>query len=287
LADSITSLFEFTPKSSSLDLKGGENSTRIIENLLTEESWLVPIHDALSTRKTPVKIFFRDDDAGWENEKLFELIQLFKKFNMPLDLAAIPKAMSDELAQKLQILIAENPQTLAIHQHGFSHTNHETEGRKCEFGISRNLEEQFADVSEGKAILESYLGDKLTSIFTPPWNRCTTETAKVLCDLGFKVLSRESGASALNCNRLAEISVSLNWFAKRKRVTLIRREIGENLAKQIAGNETIGIMLHHAIMDIKEFRFLEELLRAFSESENVKAMLMNDLAEKTLSANHA
>ena len=142
------------------------------------------------------------------------------------------------------------------------------------------------DIISGKRILESYFGGNLTKIFTPPWNRCTEDTAKVLRELGFKILSRESGAKPFNLNDLVEISVSLDWFAKRKGVPLMQKEIGEILPKQIAENETVGIMLHHAVMEEKDFVFLGELLALFRQSQVVESCLISDLVTtKKLSAN--
>lgn len=285
LAKAIKKAFRFEPKNSSLNLKGGETSARIVENLLTEDTWLDPVKKALETRKTPLKVFFRNDDAGWEDAKLFKLIKLFKQYQMPLDIAAIPTEMNEDLARKLRTAIDENPKLLAVHQHGFLHKNHEETGRKCEFGISRNYKEQFTDIANGKRILESYFGGNLAKTFTPPWNRCTEETAKVLRELGFKILSSEDRVKPFNLNSLAETPVTFDWFAKRKGVQLMRTEIGEMLAKQIAENETIGIMLHHAPMSEKDFVFLGELLALLSQSQIVQPFLMNDLvSSKELAA---
>ena len=277
LANVIQKAFEFSPKSSSLDLKGGENSVRIIEDLLTENAWLEPVKKALVERKTPLKVFFRDDDAGWEDAKLFKLIELFKSYKMPLDLAAIPYEMNENLARRIRLEINENPRLLAVHQHGFSHKNHEEVGRKCEFGISRKHKEQFIDIATGKRMLESYFGGNLTKIFTPPWNRCTDDTAKVLRELGFTILSRESGAKPFNLNGLTEISVTFDWFAKRKKVAFSRKEIGEMLAKQISVNETVGIMLHHGVMEEKDFVFLGELLALLRNSQMIEPCLIGNL----------
>ncbi len=279
LAAAIKKAFDFQPKTSLLNLEGGENSARIVENLLTESEWLKPVSEACEKRRTPVKIFFRDDDAGWEDDKLFQLIDLFRKHKMPLDIAVIPCETSESLAKRLLAAFLESPGLLSIHQHGLQHTNHEQTGRKCEFGESRNYEQQFADISKGKAILERYFGEKPEKIFTPPWNRCTADTAKALRELGFTLLSRESGATPLSINGLAEIPVSLDWFAKRKGVSLLRKEIGEKLAKQIAENETVGIMLHHSVMDEKDFVFLEQLIELFNNTRAVNPCLMIDLVE--------
>jgi hypothetical protein len=47
------------------------------------------------------------------------------------------------------------PDLIELDQHGWQHTNHETTGRKCEFGPSRSYEQQYADIAQGKALLEA------------------------------------------------------------------------------------------------------------------------------------
>src|SRR3954467_1577014 len=84
--------------------------------------------DSLDRSEAPVDVFFRDDDAGWADERLLELIDRFAAHGLPLDLAVIPMELSAVLAERL----AERP--VGLHQHGYAHTNHQLEGRKCEFG---------------------------------------------------------------------------------------------------------------------------------------------------------
>ena len=38
----------------------------------------------------PVPVFFRDDDAGWDDTRLFELLDRFAACSLPVDLAVIP-----------------------------------------------------------------------------------------------------------------------------------------------------------------------------------------------------
>ena len=74
---------------------------------------------------------------------------------------------------------------VGLHQHGLAHVNHEREGRKCEFGPSRDAAAQRRDIADGRERLAALLGDRVDPIFTPPWNRCTADTGAVLAELGF------------------------------------------------------------------------------------------------------
>lgn len=141
--------------------------------------------EALDAAPRPVAVFFRDDDAGWEDERLRELVARFAGHGLPVDLAVIPAELHDDLAAWLRDSHA------GLHQHGYEHTNHQAEGRKCEFGPARDKAAQREDIARGQAQLQALLGDRLDPFFTPPWNRCTRATAENLVELGFALLSRE------------------------------------------------------------------------------------------------
>jgi predicted glycosyltransferase len=287
LAREIQKTLQFQPRKISLDINGGEKSALILKDLLSKKSprihfknsWLAPVYRALEERRETVKVFFRDDDAGIENARLFKLLDLFEKFALPLDIAVIPKEISSALANELSLRLKSKPNLLAIHQHGFAHVSHETEGRKCEFGKARTKAQQFFDIATGQRILAQNFGALPQPIFTPPWNRCTIEAGEILRELDFKVLSREAEAEPLSIKGLTEIPVSVDWFAKRKGIPLDRAEIGEMIAGKIRENETVGIMFHHALMDKTERNFLREMLTVFSSSPQVESSLMWTLYE--------
>ena len=274
LARDIEKAFEFRPKMVSLDFNGGAASTKIVKNLLPGKRqaacWLEPVKYALKNRKKPIKMFFRDDDAGIDNVRLLKLLDVFESFATPLDIAVIPKAVSTAFVDELRGRIEASPELISIHQHGYEHVNHETKGLKCEFGPARNKAQQFLDIVGGRRILKDFFGELSQPIFTPPWNRCTRETGEVLVEAGFMVLSRESHAEPLSIPSLKEISVSIDWFAKRKGVPHTREQIGILMASEIKSQSTVGIMLHHALMDMHERDYLSELLDLFAQSEAVE-----------------
>jgi hypothetical protein len=63
--------------------------------------WTAALTRALDSRETTVEMFFRDDDAGWADDRLFALLDVFASYACPIDLAAIPAAVSDKLAALL------------------------------------------------------------------------------------------------------------------------------------------------------------------------------------------
>ena len=240
-------------------------------------NWLDPLRKTLDEAPGSIPFFFRDDDAGWEDARLFELLGVFADYNVPIDLAVIPKSISRQTAASLRKRLDENREHVSVHQHGYAHVNHEETGRKCEFGESRSSVMQRADIAAGKALLNDLLGPVTESIFTPPWNRCTAATATCLQQEGFTLLSRDITATRFNTPGLMELPVSIDWFGHRKGVRLTPDEIGNSLSKAVSSQAPVGVMLHHALVDDDERRRIGELLELLSSDSQVHCRLMRDL----------
>lgn len=240
--------------------------------------WLDELRRALDDATGRVSFFFRDDDAGWDDRRLFELLELFERHSLPMDVAAIPAAVTDGLADELLARIETGPGLLAVHQHGFAHRNHETEGRKCEFGAARDPLLQQRDILSGQERLSAMFGERLSPIFTPPWNRCTIDTGECLRRAGFRVLSRDSTARPLNLDGLFELSVTVDWFARSKGVRLSPDLLGSTLAAAVKSSAPVGVMFHHALMNEGERLMAGELLALIARHENARCYLMEQLA---------
>ena len=239
-------------------------------------NWLDPLRKTLDEASESIPFFFRDDDAGWEDARLFELLDVFADYNMPIDLAVIPKSISRQTAARLRQHLEENPEQVSAHQHGYAHVNHEQTGRKCEFGDSRSSWIQRADIAAGKTLLSELLGPITESIFTPPWNRCTASTATCLLKEGFTLLSRDITATRLNIPELRELPVSIDWFGHRRKVRLTPNEIGDSLSRTVSSGAPVGVMLHHALVDDEERRRIGELLELLSSHSQVSGRLMRE-----------
>ena len=217
---------------------------------------------ALDAAGGPINVFFRDDDAGWSDDRLCGLLDRFLEYALPLDLAVIPAALRAPLAGELRERAGEG---LSVHQHGFAHVNHEPDGRKYEFGPSRSRAQQRRDIEAGRALLEDRLGGLLVPIFSPPWNRCTAETGECLAELGFRVLSREARAEPLGVPGLRELPVSFDFV----------RLAPDDLARRFAtASPPIGVMFHHAEMDEAEMARAGELLALLAGHPRVVARPM-------------
>lgn len=239
--------------------------------------WLEPVSAALDRRRTPLDVFFRDDDGGWDDAAVLRLVDAFADVRVPLDLAVIPAALSPALAAELRDRLGAN---LGVHQHGWQHTNHEFAGRKCEFGPSRTAAVQYADIRAGRDLLAQRFGASVDAIFTPPWNRCTTETAEALGRLGFAALSRSAAATPIACpSGLAELPVAVDWQKWRADDAPDRAAIAREFVAAIEAraHEPLGIMLHHAPMRDRDFAALRELTALLATHAAVRCRAMRDL----------
>jgi peptidoglycan/xylan/chitin deacetylase (PgdA/CDA1 family) len=237
--------------------------------------WLAPLRRELDAAPRPCTFFFRDDDAGWADEQLVELLDLFAHHAVPVDVAVIPAALDAPLAARLRRRRDLNPELFALHQHGFSHTNHECTGRPCEFGAARPVQAQRRDIAMGALRLSELLGE-LPPIFTPPWNRCTEATGRSLLALGFQMLVRDFGAAPLDLSGLQELNVNVDWPLRRSGQQLALGYAGDAIAA-LCRRDVVGVMLHHALLGPTERKHLEELVALLGQHENAECVLLSAL----------
>jgi hypothetical protein len=243
--------------------------------------WLNELRQALDVASQGVDFFFRDDDAGWSDERLLELLDLFERHSMPIDVAAIPLALTSGMAAELRLRLEAQPGALAIHQHGFAHQNHEPPARrKCEFGLTRDAACQQSDIEWGKRRLNDLFGPLVSPIFTPPWNRCTSATGECLRHTGFRILSRDATALPLNLAGLIELPITIDWFARARGARLSLEELGAALAASVRAAAPVGVMFHHALMDETERRQASELLALLASHTNARSSLMEQFIKR-------
>jgi hypothetical protein len=236
--------------------------------------WTAPLRRALDEAPSPVSFFVRDDDVGWRNDRLRALIAVFRRHAVPIDFAVIPRLLRPAIARELVAAAWLDPELLGFHQHGFAHANHEPEARPSEFGPTRSPHDQLRDIAAGRTMLAEHLEGLADPIFTPPWNRCTHVTGECLVELGFEALSRESQAEPLGMSSLAELPVTVDWFAKRKRVPLGRAGVVGQLVDAVRAGGPVGLMLHHAITDDDELHAVDELVRLLARHPQARSVGM-------------
>ena len=236
--------------------------------------WLEPLRQVVERATVPVDFFFRIDDVGWEDDRLFPLLDLFEQRAVPVDLAVIPQALTPGTAAELRARLARSPDRMGVHLHGFAHVNHEPDGRKSEFGPRREVGAQRRDLEAGRHQLELLLGDAVAPFFTPPWNRCTESTARLLAELGFRVLSRDARERPFGIPGFLEIPVRVDWLRPPADVAAT----GERLAVEGRSGSPVGIMLHPARIDAEQRRWLGALLALLGSHVGSRCRSMRSLA---------
>ena len=115
--------------------------------------------------------------------------------------------------------------------------------------------------------MQEIFGKRFTPVFTPPWNRLSNATLKILQDLEFAGVSggqtfpqRTQAPIVLKNLR---INIDLHTRNAKDGVAdfdVLLDDLGSLLVKR----DTIGIMLHHHHMNRFSFDFLDELIGLFN-----------------------
>ena len=243
---------------------------------MTNPAWLAPVRSALDSAEGVCPVFFRDDDAGWEDDALARLLDLFEQHRVPVDVAVIPDALHPALAKQLQGR-AEGG-IVHLHQHGYRHQNHQPQGRKCEFGDARRAGQQATDIAAGWVRLTDALGPACEAVFTPPWNRCDQTTAHVLEQLGFSALSRDLTASRLHSGALRQLPITVDWFGRNAGQRWDLAERGLRIAASLSGQRLTGVMLHHGVTDAEDLGAIAELIELVGAHPQAACTHLSELA---------
>lgn len=225
---------------------------------------------------TPPRIFFRADDIGPPSQNFTRMMMLFIKFKIPICLAVVPTWLTQPRWETMTPFW-DTPELFCWHMHGYCHKNHETEGKKQEFGPARTRQNLEHELSRGLSRLESILGDQFFPVFTPPWNRCSTAAMDCLRQLGFKAVSRSFGSRPPVPEGFLDISVDVDLHTRKDKDA---RTGWAKLVKELEralSSGTCGIMLHHMRMNDSAFLFLEYLLEVVAGQKGLETVTYKDL----------
>jgi len=245
-------------------MTSGKNPAALWQNIPDDiHRWLHHCLDQVVTELSQGSgsiVFFRADDVAVPGRRLARLVDIFGRQQVPLTLAVVPAWLTETRWRRLFELCRRNRSLWCWIQHGWRHLNHEPQGKKVEFGPSRSFSRKRKDLQAGFQRLNRLLGDSFTPAFTPPWNRCDSETLEALEELGYQALSRNLGAQPPVSAALTEYPVSVDLHTRKEK----DGESGwQNFFKELReslGNGFCGIMIHHQRMNKAAFDFLELFL---------------------------
>lgn len=231
----------------------------------------------LAENPAPV-VFFRADDIAVPGRAFDRMMQLFLGAGVPLNLALVPVWTTSARWDGLRRFADQGGDLFSWHQHGWRHRNHETEGKKQEFGPARPAREVCRDIIAGKERLEGILGDRFSRFFTPPWNRCTLDALHCLKKAGFSGVSRSLGSRPEPPSGLPDIPVTVDLHTRKE----TDPDLGwDRLFSEIRTSLTAGrcgIMLHHQRMSDAAFIFLEFLLDEIVNWPSISLKTFNQMA---------
>jgi hypothetical protein len=223
------------------------------------------------------RIFFRADDVAVPGKRFVRMMELFSRNRVPLSLAVIPARLTSVRWQYLKGFEKKNPSRWCWHQHGWRHVNHETKGKKQEFGEVRTPPEIRQDLIRGQQRLKQLMGKDFFPVFTPPWNRCSDHTLQVLQELGFVAVSRSRGSKPQSLANLPDFSVSVDLHTRKEKDPAAGLDNLVKEFKQAAGSGDCGIMIHHQMMNEAAFDFLAALLRMLVKRKRLHLVHFRDM----------
>lgn len=241
------------------------------------------IERGCSAAKEKPLVFFRADDIGVPSRNFTEMIACFKKHRLPLCLATVPSWSTRARTDALLSVTGTASSQWYWHQHGRTHHNFETLGKKQEFGPSRNKKEITQSLKQGRSRLQNLLGREFHPVFTPPWNRCSSATIEALIALNYDALSRSSGAQPPAPHHFPDFQINIDLHTRKESspegaYANLLREIEQGFA-----SGTAGIMLHHQRMNRSAFELLDLLLFSCNAGHHIRPVHFGDLLSQTAS----
>ena len=208
----------------------------------------------------PMQIWWRDDDAGRDTERLGLLLDLSRRTRRPLALAVVPAWLRPEVVAEIRAC-----ESVFVLQHGWDHADHAPAGKKrIELGGTLSAEACRDRLARGKNILEQAFGERFLPVLVPPWNRIDDHCLATLGPLGFAAVSTfADDARALDYG-LGQINAHvdlIDWRGGRrmKPPAMLRAEIDRLSTNPALG--TLGLLSHHLDMTPADITALEQLFR--------------------------
>jgi hypothetical protein len=228
-------------------------------------------------------VFFRADDIGAGGRAFEALCCLFRHHETPLAMAVVPAWLSQVRREQLFHSAPLEEPFWGWHQHGWRHVNWQRTGKKSEFGEQRSFEKQWRDIWQGRQKMEEIFLDRFIPIFTPPWNRLSPLTIKILQQLNFKGVSLAGPfpRGVRPPSGLTNLRVQIDLHTRKSRESEQDYvDLLDQITTVMAKKEPVGIMIHHQRMSLFAFEFLHELLTALNNRTQVNLQGFRNILEK-------
>jgi membrane fusion protein, macrolide-specific efflux system len=221
--------------------------------------WLDPLRRILDRSPEPVRFLFSDHHVGREDQRLYEMLDVFAAHAIPIDLGVIPELLSDSLAEELRVRLVATKGGLALHKQTLSQAYHEAAGELI--------------VDHTPRPTGSLYGQ--TNAVSP-----TT--------LNVSVTSRDvTAGTGLATAESAVLPVRIDWCRHEVgEKNAAREHLGRRIAVAASRHQSVEIVLNHARIAGRGLAAIEELLVLLANHRKAQCLLMGELM-KAPSANHA
>ena len=209
-------------------------------------------------------IWWRDDDARAPTGALERLLDLSRRHNAPLTLAAIA---GPELAQLVRRVSEDPPIEIAVH--GFTHVNRQPEGAGFGEIIDSDTVEDVRERLDA-TIAAFHQAGAMPTLFVPPWNNLSRQLLGALPGSALSAISAfdEAMKETDTVPRVDAHLDVLRWrggarFRGRWKFLTRMRRLLAHRRRSGAWDEPIGLLTHHLDHDHQTWRFLEAFLTVF------------------------
>lgn len=222
-------------------------------------------------------IFFRADDIAVPGGRFKRLLEVFSFHQVPLCLAVVPAWLTPVRWKALADIGQNAAQLWCWHQHGWRHVNHESEGKKQEFGPQRTPADLARDIRSGRRRLSHLIGKSFYPVFTPPWNRCGQEALTALQNAGYLGVSRSRGSRPPSPPGLPSFDVNVDLHTRREGSTKAGWDNLFDELHQAIASGCCGVMIHHQRMNRTALDFLDKLLKVLAANNKIQLVNFKDL----------
>jgi predicted deacetylase len=230
-------------------------------------------------------LWWRDDDARAPTEALDRLLELSRRHDAPLTLAAIAGPHLPALVRRV-----ETAQAVEIAVHGFNHINRQPPGR--DFGeIVAEDSLEWVSAQLRATVMAFHRAGARPTLFVPPWNNLAAQLLEAIGGSAITAISaygedRQSGQGAMRLDAHLDV---LRWkgggrFRGRWRFLSRMRRLMTQRRLSGRWNEPMGVLTHHLDHDAATWAFLDEFLAAFPIHARADLMLAAPLEREALSA---
>jgi hypothetical protein len=247
--------------------------------------WRKRLHEAAErwTGNHVPTVFFRADDIGAGGRAFEAICRLFRHHQTPIAMAVVPAWLSQVRKEQLFRSAPLEEPLWGWHQHGWRHVNWQRTGKKSEFGEQRPFEKQWRDIWQGRQKMEEIFLDRFIPVFTPPWNRLSPLTVKIVQQLNFRGISLAGPLprGARQPSGLTNLRVQIDLHTRKSRdPEQDYLDLLDEITAMMGRKEPVGIMVHHQRMSLFAFDFLHELLTLLNHQSQVDLRGFRNILEK-------